>query len=337
MADSFADYMASSPTMQMGLSMMRTGSPAQGLEVARQAQLMQALQNERQRAEQARKVLQGGITDEAIARMWQIDPARAVELVKLKQRQQQQDRLQQQAAFEQDMMQQYMGGGGQAGAPMAGSGSDVAPYIMAESDSPMMRGIGESAIADLKERRRIEAEQRAERRKIEAEERSPTQDQSKSYAFAVRMRGAEPVLDKYDSILADAGEAFAFNIPLIGNYLTSDEYQLVRQAQNDWITANLRKESGAVIGPEEMEQEVRKYFPVPGDSKATIEQKRKSRERALKGMIKASGPLGKGLSKESKQDPTPQSALEQLLDMRKRGELSPNEEAELDELLEGAI
>lgn len=72
--------------------------------------------------------------------------------------------------------------------------------------------------------------------------------------------------------------------------MRSNERQLYRQAQENWVRANLRKESGAVIGTEEMSKEIENYFPQIGDGPAVIEQKRRSREAAMQGMITSAGP-----------------------------------------------
>jgi hypothetical protein len=73
------------------------------------------------------------------------------------------------------------------------------------------------------------------------------------------------------------------------NRILSPEGQQYYQATSDWVRAKLRKESGAVIAPEEMEQEIKTYFPLPNDAPGTIEQKRKARQQALSGMGKMAG------------------------------------------------
>lgn len=65
---------------------------------------------------------------------------------------------------------------------------------------------------------------------------------------------------------------------------TPEEQQYLNAAQN-WIRANLRKESGAVIGDQEMIDEYATYFPTAGDSQKVIEQKRQLRKETEKGMI----------------------------------------------------
>lgn len=75
----------------------------------------------------------------------------------------------------------------------------------------------------------------------------------------------------------------------VQNLLTSATRQRYEQAQRNWVTANLRKESGAVIGVDEMNQEIIKYFPRIGDSNAVIAQKARAREQAENAMRQNAG------------------------------------------------
>lgn len=80
---------------------------------------------------------------------------------------------------------------------------------------------------------------------------------------------------------------------LATNWMRSKEGQVYEQAQHDWVRAKLRKESGAVIADEEMEREIKTYFPQPGDSKEVIAAKAKSRAIAIEAMKnQASGGVG---------------------------------------------
>lgn len=75
----------------------------------------------------------------------------------------------------------------------------------------------------------------------------------------------------------------------------SPEQQQVDQARRNFITAVLRKESGAVIGPNEYRDEERKYFPQLGDSEAVIKQKQDARKLAIQALEAQAGPSGKRL------------------------------------------
>ena len=69
----------------------------------------------------------------------------------------------------------------------------------------------------------------------------------------------------------------------------SDAGQQYLAAKMNFITAVLRKESGAAISATEFETEDMKYFPQPGESAATIEQKRLARKTAIDAMKAQSG------------------------------------------------
>jgi hypothetical protein len=73
----------------------------------------------------------------------------------------------------------------------------------------------------------------------------------------------------------------------------SPEQQQVAQARINFITALLRKESGAAIGASEFATAEKNYFPKPGDDAATIAQKQKARETAIKAMQVQAGPGAK--------------------------------------------
>lgn len=49
---------------------------------------------------------------------------------------------------------------------------------------------------------------------------------------------------------------------------------------SDWVRSKLRKESGAVIGEKEALDEIKTYFPMPGDTKADINEKKRKRDVA---------------------------------------------------------
>jgi hypothetical protein len=82
-------------------------------------------------------------------------------------------------------------------------------------------------------------------------------------------------------------------MPLVGNYLrrkvSSPAQQQYRQAQEDWVRAKLRKESGAAISVSEMQGEIETYFPQPGDGPAVIAQKKRARQVAQQAMHRNAG------------------------------------------------
>ncbi len=153
----------------------------------------------------------------------------------------------------------------------------------------------------------------------------PTEDQSKSAGFAFRMKqsteifnqpviGADgkPILDpktnKPVTLEQAVGQPNYYqsimrNIPSAGlttgiaNISESGLRQQYRQAQQNWVTANLRPESGAVIGVDEMDKEIIKYFPQVSDTKETIEQKARARRDTELAMTVRAGPAYKQIQK----------------------------------------
>lgn len=153
----------------------------------------------------------------------------------------------------------------------------------------------------------------------------PTEDQSKSAGFAFRMKQAteifnqpvigadgKPILDpktnKPITLEQAVGQPNYYqsimrNIPSAGlttgiaNISESGLRQQYRQAQQNWVTANLRPESGAVIGVDEMDKEIIKYFPQVSDTKETIEQKARARRDTELAMTVRAGPAYKQIQK----------------------------------------
>lgn len=110
--------------------------------------------------------------------------------------------------------------------------------------------------------------------------------------YAVRMREASKTLNDLEGKgvhTGNTGQAALGGLPVVGNFLTSPDYQVYHQQMADWVRAKLRRESGAVIGKDEMTEEIRTYFPEPGDSPEKIAAKRRSRENAQLGMEESGG------------------------------------------------
>ena len=126
----------------------------------------------------------------------------------------------------------------------------------------------------------------------------------------MRMQSANDILDKLaketdllgQNIVRPAvvagvpyvGESLAQNLPsFLGG--SSGKQQQVQQAKTNFITAVLRKESGAAIGKDEFTTEDKKYFPQPNDSDAVIKQKENARKLAIQAMRIQAGPGAKNI------------------------------------------
>lgn len=112
--------------------------------------------------------------------------------------------------------------------------------------------------------------------------------------YAQRMVAAEDLMSGTTQQKPGIIEKIAGDTPLLGNETAanlarSPDRQKALQAQRDWVRAKLRKESGAAIGVDEMENEIRTYFPQLGDSTEVIAQKKAAREEATRALIQSSG------------------------------------------------
>jgi len=119
--------------------------------------------------------------------------------------------------------------------------------------------------------------------------------QGKAAGFADRIGAANTVLDSKSSAGTSQIQQGLSAVPnmLGGNYMISADRQQFEQAERDFINAILRRESGAVISPEEFANARLQYIPQPGDDQATQAQKKASRERALNAMQREGGPFYK--------------------------------------------
>lgn len=139
-----------------------------------------------------------------------------------------------------------------------------------------------------------------------AEGKKPTESEQKAYGFSQRMEFSDQVIKELETKALAEGQdptilyptvtsQAASGVPLVGNYLRtkalSPLQQQYRQAQENWIRANLRKESGAVIGAPEMDDEIRTYFPQPGESSEVIQQKQLARQVTQDAMKTSAGAL----------------------------------------------
>ena len=77
----------------------------------------------------------------------------------------------------------------------------------------------------------------------------------------------------------------------MANKVASAEEQQYASAASDFVTAQLRKESGAAIGADEFERKYREFFPMPGDTPEQIASKQERRGMAANDMNIASGGL----------------------------------------------
>jgi hypothetical protein len=118
-------------------------------------------------------------------------------------------------------------------------------------------------------------------------EKPLSEGQAKAVAFASRMQAADKVLADLSRAGVKTTIPGATRNDVIGDVITAAspaEQQQLAQAKRDFINAVLRRESGAVIAPDEFANAERQYFPQIGDERAVIEQKARNRRTAIEGM-----------------------------------------------------
>lgn len=130
------------------------------------------------------------------------------------------------------------------------------------------------------------------------------ENQANATAYGLRMKEANSILEDLSKKGVLKG-AVIERTPLIGSALgqslpsvlggTSSAQQQVNQAKSNFITAVLRKESGAVISDSEFEREDQKYFPQINDNQDVIKQKEKARKLAIQAIEVQAGPGAKNI------------------------------------------
>jgi hypothetical protein len=140
------------------------------------------------------------------------------------------------------------------------------------------------------------------------------QFQASSAGFADRMITANKYLTDPAVIAAATSQAQMRrgNVPVIGNYLTSDAKKSLDQAKLSFVNAKLRQESGATIGDSEFVKADLQYFPQPGDGPEQLKQKEIERNIVINGMVRSAGPDYERLDPEKQE-------LEYRRSLRARG------------------
>jgi len=122
----------------------------------------------------------------------------------------------------------------------------------------------------------------------------PTEGESNAAGFAQRMERSQAVISNLpEGSQPGVRAAVAGALPVVGGVaqrraMTADQQQY-KQAADDWIRAKLRKESGAVIGEDEMRKEYETYFPQIGEGPEVIAQKAQARAIATNSMKTSAG------------------------------------------------
>ena len=148
---------------------------------------------------------------------------------------------------------------------------------------------------------RLRLAQQGEQRQQEQQDRQAaeraqgfdaTEGERKAGAFLIRALGANESFERAGvGARSLPAQALRDAFPSFENYFVSGERQIADSAQDEFIAASLRQDSGAAIPTEELEKQRRIYFPMPGDGPEVLEQKRQARLRAIAGLEQSAGRL----------------------------------------------
>lgn len=119
-----------------------------------------------------------------------------------------------------------------------------------------------------------------------------TEAEKTTALYGKRMEQSNSILEKLESDpnfdISSMGSSIQ-RMSLFPQRLKSDNIKKYEQAQRNFVNAVLRKESGAVISPEEFENAVKQYFPQDDDNAELIAQKQENRLLAIEAMKTGSG------------------------------------------------
>ncbi len=166
---------------------------------------------------------------------------------------------------------------------------------------------------------------------------TPNNEQALSSTFANRMHNSNQIIGQVGAALGDfksrSIDSKVFGVGVPGsNYMVSPEYQQAKQARNDFINAQLRRESGAAISDSEYERADQQYFPQPGDGPDVLAQKAKNRQLAVEGMIGSAGPAFK-MSPTVGAAPAAKAGGNELLDQAREAIRQGKDKAKVIEVL----
>ena len=137
-------------------------------------------------------------------------------------------------------------------------------------------------------------------------QKPPTQDQTKDATFAKRLESAEAMLAGMPSMTGGELAQQKYIPDIFGNF-RSDDVNKRTQAETNFLTGVLRKESGAAIADSEFVMGAKTYFPRPGDSEEVLAEKARNRQFAIESMRLGSGKAYEMINKNLQRSSSPQS------------------------------
>lgn len=119
--------------------------------------------------------------------------------------------------------------------------------------------------------------------------KAPTDSQSSAAGYARRLQQSEQIFNDLENKGYNFGSRVEDAKGLLPGEFQSDEFRAKEQAENNFINAVLRRESGASISHAERQSAAQQYFVRPGDPDSVKAQKRANRQQVIENLKGASG------------------------------------------------
>lgn len=120
--------------------------------------------------------------------------------------------------------------------------------------------------------------------------KAPTANQSAAATYAINMKQANDTIESLQKFFTDktvVGQALTNNLP---SWVLGGDSQQLRQAENNFLLAVLRRQSGANITDSEFAREAERYFPQANDGPKVLADKAQNRRTAIEGLMNEAGP-----------------------------------------------
>lgn len=118
----------------------------------------------------------------------------------------------------------------------------------------------------------------------------PTAAQQRDARFYRRMEASEQTFDTMEKDVLNMSYGDQLQLEYAPNVLQTPQGQKLNQAMRAFTEARLRADSGAAVPQHEYDNDRVMYFPQPGDTKETLQQKRLARQVVIDSFRESAGP-----------------------------------------------
>lgn len=163
-----------------------------------------------------------------------------------------------------------------------------------------------------KELARIEAGFKKQLAEIDKQNKPATTQQHAASLYAKRLELAEKTFGELEENGLDVTSVTGALKRALPEAIKDEALKLQEQAETNFITAVLRRESGAAISPSEFETARKQYFPSMGDTPEVLRQKKLNRMVAMESLKAEAGPASESVSVSSLERQVPSKEKTQI-------------------------